>query len=683
MMIGFAGASQEMGANPIRKIVTLLQNMQKEIEAEGAKEKELFDKFMCFCSGGEGELTKKAADAKAAIEELSAKLKSEEAEKVQTAQELITHKADREGATSDIEEATMLRAKEEAAFSAEKADSETNIAAMANAIPALEKGMGGAALVQMPGGDRLKKIVESYSNVDSNDRRNVLSFLEEAGDYAPASGQIVGILKGMKDDMEAELKEAIASEEKAIAGFADLKASKEKEIEMATEAIETKTQRSGEIAVSVVQTKDSLEDTKEELADSEKLLGQLATECKTKETEWGEKCKVRAEEVKAISEAINILNDDDALDVFKKARPSALVQDQLGFLQKSNNPASQVKKAQALIAAVAKKANKTQLNLLLFTLNSKLKMNAKGKTQALDEVIKMIDDMVVILGKDQTDDDKSKTFCEDELEKAGDEQKASTEKKAQVEAEISELSDAVSALAEDIETLELSIKDLDKTVATATEQRKEEHEDFTESTQLNEAAMQLVEKAKNRLQKFYNPTLYKAPPKTEDTMEEKIIKAGTFVQIKAHDEEDSDDADAQGFSESYKKSEKSAGVIGLMDMMVREIETDMKDAAYEEKTSQSDYAKLMSDSEDTRAANSKAIVTKTASKAATEAKLETAKESLTATTTDLDLIAATLGDLHMQCDFLLQNYDLRKEARANEVESLKTAKAILSGANFR
>merc|ERR1719387_2434686 len=117
--------------------------------------------------------------------------------------------------------------------------------------------------------------------------------------------------------------------------------------------------------------------------------------------------------------------------------------------------------------------------------------------------------------------------------------------------------------------------------------------------------------------------------------------------------------------------------------MVREIETDMKDAEYEEKTSQTDYAELMSDSEATRTANSKAIVTKTASKAEVETKLDAAKDALTATNTDLDLIAATLGDLHMQCDFLLQNYDLRKEARANEVESLKTAKAILSGANFR
>merc|ERR1719160_2289359 len=151
----------------------------------------------------------------------------------------------------------MLRGKEQAEYEALKADSETNIAAMAGAIPALEKGMGGAALLQLPNGDRLHKLISNYPNMDSMDRKDALAFLEQSGDYAPASGQIVGILKAMKDDMEAELKEAIADEEKAVAGYADLKASKEKEIEMATEAIETKTARAGELAVSVVQTKDA------------------------------------------------------------------------------------------------------------------------------------------------------------------------------------------------------------------------------------------------------------------------------------------------------------------------------------------------------------------------------------------------------------------------------------------
>merc|ERR1719456_1040568 len=171
--------SKTLGANPIRKIVTLLQNMQKEIEAEGKKEQELFDKFMCFCQGNNGDLTKKAADASAAITSLGAKLKAEEAEKVQLGQELIDHKKDREGAAEDISEATTLREKEASEFAALKADSETNIGQMATAIPALEKGMGGASLMQMPGANRLRKLVQSYPNVDANDRRNVIAFLEE------------------------------------------------------------------------------------------------------------------------------------------------------------------------------------------------------------------------------------------------------------------------------------------------------------------------------------------------------------------------------------------------------------------------------------------------------------------------------------------------------------------------
>merc|ERR1719160_307632 len=388
--------------------------------------------------------------------------------------------------------------------------------------------------------------------------------------------------------------------------------------------------------------------------------------------------KLRAEEVKAISEAISILNDDDALDVFKKAVPSALVQEQVGFLQHSDGLASKVQKAQAILATTATKANSRQLDLLLFTLNSKLKLHAKGKAQGLESVIKMIDDMVVLLGKDQDIDDKQKTYCEDELEKAEDEQKASKEKLASTVAAIAEATDAIETVTEEIATLEQDIKDLDKAVAQATEQRKEEHADYLESQQLNEAATQLLEKAKNRMNKFYNPTLYKAPPKKELSMEEKIMQAGSFAQIRSHTRRSDDEValpEAPEIFGEYKKSEKSAGVIGLMDMMMKDLQSDIKDSEYEEKTSQSDYAKLMEESEATRAANSKSITEKTVSKAEMETKLGGLKDVKTATDEDLSLVSTTLMDLHAACDFLPQNYDLRKEARSNEAESLKNAKA--------
>jgi predicted nucleic acid-binding Zn-ribbon protein len=649
--------------------------MQKEIEAEGAKEKELFDKFMCYCSGGTDSLKKAIADATASAEELTAKLKSEEAEKSQIAQDLITHKSDREGAKSDIEEATVLRAKEEAAYSAEKADSETNIAAMAKAIPALEKGMGGAALLQMPNGNRLKKLVESYPNMDSGDRREALAFLEDSSESTGASDQIVGILKAMKDDMEAELKEAIADEEKAVAGYNDLKASKEKEVEMATEAIETKMGRAGELAVSVVQTKDALEDDTEEAAETTKFLATLEKDCATKETEMAERVKMRNMEITAISEAIGILNDDDALDVFKKALPSSFVQG-VGFLQKGDVKASRARKAQALLAGIAGKANDSHLNLMLYTLGSKLKM----KSGKFEEVKKMIDDMVVLLGKQQKEDEKQKAYCEDEFETATDEEAAAKTKLAQTDATLAELTDKIGTLMEEISALTASIAALDKEVADATEQRKEEHAMYVEQMQMNEAAMGLVDKAKNRMQKFYNPTLYKAPPKTENTMEEKIIEAGTFVQLRRSDVAPPPAPEMP--SGAVQKNTKSAGVIGMMDTIISDLGSDMKDMEYEEKTAQKDYAELMAESQETRAGDTKALTGKTTTKAEVEATLMATKETRAATATDLKQVGTVIQDLHAACDFIMENFDLRKEARTNEIEGLKNAKAVLSGASF-
>merc|ERR1719271_2364038 len=171
------------------------------------------------------------------------------------------------------------------------------------------------------------------------------------------------------------------------------------------------------------------------------------------------------------------------------------------------------------------------MNLMLYTLGSKLKAKGRG---GFDDVVKMIDDMVVLLGKQQAEDAKQQTYCEDEFEKSADEEAASKTKLAQTDAALAEQSDTIGTLMEEIAALTTGIEALDKSVADATEQRKEEHALYVEQMQMNEAALGLVKKAQQRMQKFYNPTLYKAPPKTESTMEEKIITAGTFAQVHMH-----------------------------------------------------------------------------------------------------------------------------------------------------
>merc|ERR1719378_722209 len=178
--------------------------------------------------------------------------------------------------------------------------------------------------------------------------------------------------------------------------------------------------------------------------------------------------------------------------------------------------------------------------------------------------------------------------------------------------------------------------ELDKAVVEATEQRKEEHEDYAEELQLTSTAIQLVKKAKNRLQKFYNPTLYKAPEeKKELTMEEKIIEAGSFGQVRARV---APPPPPETFGSYEKSTEKSAGVLGLMDMIVKELEDDMKDAEYEEKTAQKDYEELMSESAETREEKVKGITDKEAAKAALSGKKVTATEKEKGDFKDIDTI---------------------------------------------
>merc|ERR1719272_3733 len=140
--------------NPMRRIITMLQDMQKEVEREGEVEKQLFEKALCACEGGEAELDKTIADSQAAIEEWTAKTESGKAESIQLTQEVADHKTSAAQAKSDLSEATTLRDKENKQFVENEADTKTNLGSLTKAIPAIEKGMSGAALMQMPGAER-------------------------------------------------------------------------------------------------------------------------------------------------------------------------------------------------------------------------------------------------------------------------------------------------------------------------------------------------------------------------------------------------------------------------------------------------------------------------------------------------------------------------------------------------
>merc|ERR1719359_835084 len=313
-----------LNANPIRKVVTMLQMMVKKIEAEAVKEKELYDKFMCYCKTADETLGKGIGDANTKIPQLESDIKEAVEEKAQLEADLEAHQADRAAAEEAMAKATEMREKEAAAFAKEMGEDKANIDALTKALAAIEKGMAGGFL-QTNAAGVLRKLVVNKMDMLEIDRKELVAFLQgsQSNEYAPASGEIVGILKQLQDEMAADLKELIAQEEAAIKAYEELMAAKKKEVETLTKAIEEKLVRVGELGVSIAEMKNDLEDTQETLAEDTKYLADLGKTCAAKTKEWEVRCKERSEELVALADTIKILNDDDALELFKKTLPSA------------------------------------------------------------------------------------------------------------------------------------------------------------------------------------------------------------------------------------------------------------------------------------------------------------------------------------------------------------------------
>merc|ERR1719346_292692 len=168
-------------------------------------------------------------------------------------------------------------------------------------------------------------LASSKRDMMDDDRQDLIAFLSnsQGADYAPQSGQIVGILKTMGDEMAAGLAEAVKAEEAAIATYEKLMAAKKKEVIALTKAIEAKLTRVGDLGVEIAEMKNDLGDTAEALEQDKKFLANLEENCEKKKKEWDVIVKTRAEELAALADTIKVLNDDDALELFKKTLPSA------------------------------------------------------------------------------------------------------------------------------------------------------------------------------------------------------------------------------------------------------------------------------------------------------------------------------------------------------------------------
>mmetsp|Transcript_1998 Transcript_1998/g.4508 ORF Transcript_1998/g.4508 Transcript_1998/m.4508 type:complete len:691 (+) Transcript_1998:62-2134(+) len=669
-----------LSANPIRKVVKLLQMMEKKVQEEGKQAEDLYEKFMCYCKKGNSGLAASIEAAEDKIPQLQSSLEQASASHQQITEELQGHKLTRTEAKSSIDSALSIREKEAAVFAEDSENAKSNIKALKKAIASLEKGTGG--FLQTGATAVLQKLAVS-SEMSESDRDLLTSFLgslsgsNNSEGYTPQSEEIIGILKQMQEGMEKDLAVITKEEKKAIADHESLLEAKKAEVEAATKAVESKTARVGEIALQIANSKNDLEDTQETLEEDKKFLADLKASCSKKEEEWTLYSKTHGEELVAIADTIKILNDDDSLELFKKTLPGPAP----SFLQLTASPKELRQQASQVLRNVQKDPRMDLLQLAL-----------RGQAPGFAPVLKMIDKMKALLQKEQKDDDSKKAYCQKKIDETEDELKAVTRKISDIKTVINEKQDGLQGINNEIAALQASIKELDEQVAEQTDLRKKLHEQTVQTLAENNAAKNLIDVAKNRLAKFYSPKLYKpAPQRVLEEDDQIVVNMGGTAPptaapggiantgITALTQERQEPQADLGYK---KKADESGGVIAMLNMLQADLNKQITEMETQEAEAQKDYEAFMQDSSEKRALDAKSITDKEGMKASLEEELQADMTEERSAKADQRATQEELGSLHGECDWLLQQFDLRKTARAEEVDALSKAKAVLSGADF-
>merc|ERR1719429_500259 len=483
--------------------------------------------------------------------------------------------------------------------------------------------------------------------------------------------------------MQKDQKELLATESAAVQSFGALKTAKGKEIAALQESIEDKMNRVAELGIKIVTMKNDRED--------KAFAADMAKNCAEKTGIHEKEKGLRAQEMVALADTIKILNDDDALELFKKTLPSASA----SLVQVQARSASLKEQAQSTLEKLKKSAqpgHRHRLDYILLALH--------GKKVGFDKVIALIDGLVGTLKQEQTYDDAKKEYCEAQIDLTEDKTKGLQRKISDLNAVIEEAKEGISTLTAEIAALKAGIVALDNALTEATNQRKAETAEHKELMASDTAAKELILFAKNRMNKFYNPRLYKAAPERVLSEGDQIYVneggdiptaapggiAGTgisaFAQMSANVRREAVPPPPATAAAYTKKAKESGGVLAMMDLLVADLDKEMQESAVEEKNAQAEYEQLVADSADKRRQDSKSLTDKEGSKADLKQSVEDTEAQKKSTTQELMATDKYMATLHSECDWLQQYYDVRKSARTDEIDALGKAKAVLHGADF-
>jgi hypothetical protein len=677
-------------SSPVGKVVKLLEDMKKDLEAEEKADEENYDKLMCWCETNTKEKTQSIDDAEVAINSLESEVESRTSRAERLKKDIADHEAEAEKLLQSIESSEAQRDKEGKANQAAIVDLTKNIQMLKGAVIVLKKHQATefpqikVSLLETMDArpsamDKLDSFMQSHdyghltakdeARVDAYEHKQHRKLMKEYGGYTLAelqtlngakklvksfmqekgnTGEIYGVLTTMYEQMQEDLKETEAKEAQAVTDFEAMMADLKESLKTEEDNAKRKTAEAGENKKALAAAKTSLEDNENTLASDTDFLANVKKTCKEMDEQWSVARKTRKEEILAVAEAIQILTEEEANDEAAEANAPA-------FLQlKSVRSRSTVRiLAAKTLQKAAQKSGPSSSALLA--------LSASVQLDGFVKVKKAINDMIADLKQQQKDEVKHKDFCNGEMHKNEMETIENTNSQKDLNAAISLLDEQIATLKKDKETTKAEIAQGKVDLQQANMDRVEENQQFIATVQEQRAAKVVLNKALKRLEDFYG--------RKDDFLQKTAL-------LHKHRAKQTPPA---GPGE-YKSSSGAGPVVTMLKNVIGDCTTIEKEATVAEQEAQTAYEQFVTESNASQKAKEEAVVNMSEQLASKEEEQIGKKEDLAGAKEDAEELAAYLADLHKSCDFVLKNFDLRQEARGAEIEALGQALAILSGA---
>lgn len=654
----------------IAEVVTMLKKMLKTSQDDWKADKEAFEKFKTYCEENDEKKTEAIAEGKKTIGLLTNKIEEIQGTNGDLSVKVADLKALMEENEKARDDAKALREKENKAFEDEKKDLNTAMDQMDEAIRILSA--VGADQTLSDSADHEKFMAKykekSLLSVQSSVKKalTAASFLLEpaqqkkftafvqapfTGTYSAQSGQVVGILKSMKDTFKANLETAEATEKAAKKAYEKFKKNKEDEHADMKKSYDEKQDDLGTNDGDLSGKKKQLTETTKTLEEDEDFLGKLKVQCVDKTKEYEIRKKFALNEEIALNKAISILDNDVSNEKFGAVDATKFIQ--LSSKRHRSSPSGRTMAVQLLQNAV-KAQRSSRVNQVLLLLQA---------GNPFTVVLKQIDNMVDMCKEEQKVDDEEKKWCEDTNQKNDDNLSDKKDELTDIRADISKLKadigDAESGLKKDIADTEESLKTNLKNQGEQTDKRREENLEYQKDVHNMEDCINTIKKAEETLKEYY------------DALDNEQIG---FLQI-------SDDPDAPDtFEGDYKgQNEQAKKVLKLLGDL-RKATVDENNSEHDaERKSQHDYEDSMADLTEAEEDLKESIVKLNKDLTSKEKELDAKFEEETVTEKEKIAIERYMEKIKPGCDFVLNKYDERKKARTAETKALNTAKDKLKG----